>query len=103
MPPPAGHFETTPRRICKSDSLYAIEIEGQRAELLPARTVLSMIGIAKAGGQCGGNGGIGGKGGAAYGGIGLNVLDIILQPHQYNNAANAAGGEGGDANGGPCH
>ncbi|MBV9061006.1 MAG: hypothetical protein JO296_18795 [Pseudonocardiales bacterium] len=86
-----------------SDSLHAIEIDGQHAELLPARTVLSTIGIAKAGGQCGGNGGVGGNGGKAAGGIGVNALNIILYPHQDNYAANAWGGAGGDANGGPCH
>ena len=85
-----------------SDSLSMIEIDGQRIELLPARTVLSTIGIAKAGGQCGGNGGVGGNGGDAYGGIGVQALNIILQPHQDNYAANAWGGAGGDANGAAC-
>ena len=87
------------------DALSFAEIDAQRVDLLPARTVLSLMGIAKSGGggQCGGNGGQGGNGGAAYGGIGVNLLDIVLQHDQYNSAANAKGGAGGDANGGPCH
>jgi hypothetical protein len=88
-----------------TDSLSVIEIDGQHAELLPARTVLSLIGIGKTGGKdhCGGNGGTGGDGGAAYGGIGVNALNIILYPHQDNYAANAWGGAGGNADGGPCY
>ncbi|HXT45039.1 MAG TPA: hypothetical protein VN748_13140 [Pseudonocardiaceae bacterium] len=86
------------------DALSFTEIDGQHVELLPARTVLSLTGsIAKTGGQCGGNGGVGGNGGDAYGGIGVNLLNIILQPHQLNSAANAYGGAGGSADGAPCH
>jgi len=86
------------------DALSFTEIDGQHVELLPARTVLSLTGsIAKTGGgQCGGNGGTGGNGGDAYGGVGVNALNIILQPHQFNEAANAYGGAGGSANGAPC-
>lgn len=86
-----------------SDALSFTEIDGQHVELLPARTVLSMTGFVKTGGQCGGNGGTGGNGGDAYGGIGVNALNIILQHHQYNDAANAFGGDGGSADGGACH
>ena len=87
-----------------SDALSFAEIDAQRVDLLPARTVLSLMGIAKSGGgQCGGNGGVGGNGGAAYGGIGVQALNIILQHDQENFAANAWGGNGGDATGGPCH
>lgn len=82
-----------------SDVLSFIEISGQHVELLPARTVLSMIHM---GGQCGGNGGRGGNGGAGEGGIGLNVLNIDLVGDQTNSAANGYGGNGGDANGGKC-
>jgi hypothetical protein len=86
------------------DAISFSEIEGQHVEMLPARTVLSLTGgIVKANGQCGGNGGHGGDGGDAYGGIGVNLLNIILQPHQVNEAANAYGGQGGNADGGACH
>jgi hypothetical protein len=88
-----------------SDSLSVSEIDVQYAELLPARTVLSLVGVAKTDGsfQCGGNGGHGGNGGDARGGIGVNALNIILYPEQYNFAGNAFGGAGGSADGGPCH
>jgi hypothetical protein len=88
-----------------SDGLSFTEIDAQRVELLPARTVLSLTGTVKTGGgfQCGGNGGVGGNGGSATGGIGVNALNIILQHDQYNLAGNAYGGNGGSANGGPCH
>jgi hypothetical protein len=87
-----------------SDALSFTEIDGQHIELLPARTVLSLIGI-KTGGKehCGGDGGTGGNGGAAYGGIGVQALNIILQHQQDNFAANAWGGAGGNADGGPCY
>lgn len=85
------------------DALSFTEIDGQRIELLPARTALSLAGIAKAGGQCGGNGGTGGNGGNGTGGIGVNLLNIILQHAQYNDAANGFGGAGGNADGGNCH
>jgi hypothetical protein len=87
-----------------SDALSFTEIDGQHVELLPARTVLSLAGIAKTGGGvCGGSGGVGGNGGDAYGGIGVNALNIILQHDQFNEAANAYGGQGGSADGGKCH
>lgn len=71
------------------DSLSSIEIDGQHAELLPARTVLSMIN--KAHGSC-----HAGHGGNAYGGIGVNLLNLNLLGHdQINSAANAIGGAGG--------
>jgi hypothetical protein len=86
------------------DALSFTEIDGQRVELLPARTVLSLTGsIVKAGGQCGGNGGTGGNGGDGTGGIGVNLLNIILQHKQDNYAANGFGGAGGSADGGSCH
>lgn len=84
-----------------SDALSFAEIDGQHVELLPARTVLSMI--KATGGQCGGNGGTGGNGGEGEGGIGVNALNIVLPDEQYNYAANGYGGNGGDANGGVCH
>jgi len=85
------------------DALSFTEIDGQSAELLPSRTVLSLAGIAKTNGQCGGHGGTGGNGGNGSGGIGVNLLNIVLQHAQYNDAANGYGGAGGDANGGTCH
>ena len=72
-----------------SDSLSFIEIDGQHAELLPARTVLSMI--TKAGGGC-----HAGNGGDAYGGIGINLLNLDLLGDQTNSAGNATGGAGGN-------
>ena len=81
-----------------SDALSFAEIDGQHAELLPARTVMSML---HAGGGCrGGNGGIGGNGGEGRGGVGINLLDITLTGDQKNEAANGYGGHGGEANGG---
>jgi hypothetical protein len=85
-----------------SDSFSFTEIDGQHVELLPARTVLSMINVRGGGGHCGGDGGRGGDGGNAYGGIGINLLDINLIGDQTNSAANAYGGHGGSANGGKC-
>lgn len=77
-----------------SDSLSFIEIDGQHAELLPARTVLSMINKAHGGCQAG-------NGGDAYGGIGINLLNInglLGHGDQTNSAANAYGGNGGSCN-----
>jgi hypothetical protein len=73
-----------------SDSFSFIELDDQRVELLPARTVLSTI--YKAGGGC-----HAGNGGAAYGGIGVIVdLDLLTSGgHDVNNAGNAYGGPGG--------
>ena len=84
------------------DALSFTEIDGQHVELLPSRTVLSLFSTG-GGGVCGGTGGTGGNGGDAYGGIGVNALNIILQHDQYNDAANAFGGNGGSADGGACH
>jgi hypothetical protein len=84
------------------DALSFGEIEDQDVELLPARTVLSMIRV-KSGGACvGGHGGTGGNGGEGEGGIGINALNIILFDEQHNEAANGYGGAGGNANGGHC-
>ncbi|HET9254385.1 MAG TPA: hypothetical protein VFO16_04170 [Pseudonocardiaceae bacterium] len=80
-----------------SDALSFVEIDGQHAELLPARTVMSLV---HTGGCNGGKGGTGGNGGDGRGGVGINLLDITLTGDQYNNAANGQGGNGGNANGG---
>ena len=87
------------------DALSFAEIEAQDVELLPARTVLSMMSaIGKSGGVCvGGPGGHGGNGGAGEGGLGVNALNIILFDEQHNDAANGYGGAGGSANGGNCY
>jgi hypothetical protein len=86
------------------DALSFGEIEDQRVELLPARTVLSMIRVKSGGGVCvGGAGGTGGNGGDGSGGLGVNALNIILFDEQHNEAANGTGGNGGSANGGHCY
>jgi hypothetical protein len=71
-----------------SDYFSFAEIDGQRVELLPARTVLSMINKA-GGGNC--------RGGDAYGGIGIGVVLDLLSTggHAPINAGNAYGGPGG--------
>ena len=85
------------------DALSFGEIEDQQVELLPARTVLSMIRVKSGGGVCvGGAGGTGGNGGEGEGGLGVNLLNIILFDEQHNEAANGYGGNGGSANGGHC-
>lgn len=83
-----------------SDFFSFTEINGQHVELLPARTVLSMVSM---NGQCGGNGGHGGNGGDGEGGLGINLLNIDLIGDQTNSAANGYGGNGGSANGGACN
>jgi hypothetical protein len=72
-----------------SDYFSFAEIDGQRVELLPARTVLSMINKAGGGGNC--------RGGDAYGGIGIGVVLDLLSTggHAPINAGNAYGGPGG--------
>jgi hypothetical protein len=84
-----------------SDALSFVEIDGQHVELLPARTVMSLLhtGGGENSGR-GGNGGHGGNGGQGRGGIGLNVLNIDLFGDQTNSAGDGVGGAGGDANGG---
>ncbi|HXT44428.1 MAG TPA: hypothetical protein VN748_09980 [Pseudonocardiaceae bacterium] len=84
-----------------SDALSFVEINGQHVELLPARTVMSLLhtGGGSDSGR-GGNGGTGGNGGQGRGGIGLNVLNIDLFGDQTNSAGDGVGGAGGSANGG---
>jgi len=81
-----------------SDALSFAEIEGQQVELLPARTVMSLVSAHGAG--RGGNAGAGGPGGKGRGGIGINLLNINLLGDQDNTAGNGVGGPGGDADGG---
>lgn len=94
-----------------TDTLSFAEIDGQHVELLPARTVLSLVSTCGCGGGHGyggggnagdgGNGGIGGNGGDGRGGLGVNLLNINLFGDQTNSAGNGVGGAGGSANGGP--
>jgi hypothetical protein len=71
-----------------SESLSFAEIEGQHVELLPARTVLSLMFTTPHGGN----------GGAGYGGIGINQGNGALNGAHQTNVA--GGGFGGDAHGG---
>jgi hypothetical protein len=82
-----------------SDALSFAEIDSQRVELLPARTVLSLFNT-MGGSDRGGNGGTGGAGGQGRGGIGVNLLNIDLFGDQTNSAGDGVGGAGGHANGG---
>ena len=79
-----------------SDALSFAEIDGQHVELLPARTVLSLVAMGKGGGD----GGAGGPGGNGRGGIGVNLLNINVLGDQANSAGDGVGGPGGSANGG---
>ncbi|MDQ2882337.1 MAG: hypothetical protein M3Y48_14305 [Actinomycetota bacterium] len=84
-----------------SDALSFAEIDGQHAELLPARTVMSMF--STWGGCEAGNGGTGGAGGSAQGGLGINVLSGIgILGTGIASAGDATGGAGGSADGGSC-
>ncbi|MDQ4102676.1 MAG: hypothetical protein M3186_02765 [Actinomycetota bacterium] len=71
-----------------SDTVSPTELDGQHAELLPARTVLSMF-------STGSDGGVGGNGENAVGKLGVNVLGVPLIP----GGGNATGGAGQSANG----
>jgi hypothetical protein len=75
-----GHL----RRIGMFETLTLAEIHRQHAELLPARTVLSLFSTQG-----------GGAGDRGSGGIGLNVLDIDVLGDQANSAADGAGGLAG--------
>ncbi len=80
------------RRICMSDALSFVEIDGQHVELLPARTVMSMFALE-------GDGGTGGAGGNAQGGVGVNVLSGLgVLGTGSASGGDAAGGNGGSAN-----
>ncbi len=81
-----------------SAALGFAELDEQRAELLPHRTVLSMVtGI---GGGRGGEGGLGGPGGVGRGGLGANLININLFGDQTNPAGTGYGGVGGAGTGG---
>lgn len=91
-----------------SDALSFAEIDGQHVELLPARTVLSMVSTpAGPKGGDAGNGGPGGKGGPAgtggVGGAGTGKAAIfgnwfyVEDGNVYNQATGGEGGVGGAA------
>jgi hypothetical protein len=80
-----------------SDTLNFAELEAQHVELLPARTVLSLIsGVGK---PQGGNPGTVGNGGTCTPGIGFN-FPLGMDPHQHNSAGECHPGAGGSADGG---
>ena len=70
-----------------SDAVTFAELDEQRVELLPARTVMSMITMRPHG--------HGGDGGNGTGGLGLNILNINALGHQTNTAGTGIGGDGG--------
>lgn len=99
-----------------SDAMSFAELDGQHVELLPSRTVLSLVGMVgdangaggtggtDSGNNTGGAGGTGGHGGDATGGTGIIFFPINAGPgHQANSAGNAVGGNGGNANGGAAN
>jgi hypothetical protein len=85
-----------------SDALNCVEIDEQNVELLPARTVLSMISLQDPAGGNAGNGGQGGTGGTG----GANEGKAFYLYPAFSNEGNVTslltGGLGGDttANGG---
>ena len=82
-----------------SDAVSFAEIDGQHAELLPARTVMSVFSTGGSTGR-GGNGGGGGKGGVGRGGLGINLINLNLFGDQTNSAGDGVGGAGGSSLGG---
>jgi hypothetical protein len=80
-----------------SDALSFAELDGQRVELLPSRTVMSLF--SAAGGR-GGNAGVGAPGGVGRGGLGLNLINANVLGDQTNLAGSGVGGQGGGATGG---
>ncbi len=72
-----------------SDALSFVEIDGQHVELLPARTVMSLVHLGGENGGRGGNAGHAGNGGAGRGGIGVNLLNIDLFGDQTNSNGGA--------------
>jgi hypothetical protein len=83
-----------------SDALSFVEIDAQHVELLPARTVMSLLRTGGENGGRGGNGGHAGAGGKGHGGLGINLLNIDLFGDQTNSAGDGIGGDGGSADGG---
>ncbi|HEX4103552.1 MAG: hypothetical protein WAN20_07740 [Pseudonocardiaceae bacterium] len=81
-----------------SDALSLAELDGQRVELLPSRTVLSLFSVGGPG--RGGNGGLGAPGGVGRGGLGANLINANVLGDQTNLAGTGVGGDGGGATGG---
>lgn len=80
-----------------SDALSFAEFHDQHAELLPPRTVLSLLstGLGE-----GGDGGHAGAGGPGRGGlVGLNGVNIDALSGGFNSAADGVGSAGGSAHG----
>src|SRR6476646_7879880 len=89
-----GPLRSLSRRICMSDALSFVEIDGQHVELLPARTVMSTFSMH----EC-----EAGNGGSAQGGLGINLLSGIgILGTGIASAGDATGGNGGSADGGDC-
>jgi hypothetical protein len=80
-----------------SDALSLAELDGQRVELLPSRTLLSLFSAAAG---RGGNGGLGAPGGVGRGGLGLNLINANVLGDQTNLTGSGVGGQGGGATGG---
>lgn len=80
-----------------SDALSFVEIDGQHVELLPARTVLSLLSAGAPKGGDAGNGGPGGTGGASDGKAEFLHNWIYVEGDMYNTLT---GSEGGSADGG---
>jgi hypothetical protein len=86
-----------------SDALSFTETDGQHAELLPARTVLSMFSAGGPRGGDAGNGGPGGTGGQGGYGEGKVWFDhnwFYTEGDVYNTVTGGSGGTGGSADGG---
>lgn len=85
-----------------SDVVSFVEINGQYVELLPARTVLSMISLEGPRGGDAGNGGQGGTGGIGGAGQGKAFFGYPVFYTVGNVTNTLTGGEGGatSANGG---
>lgn len=83
-----------------SAALSVTEVDEQRVELLPARTVLSLFSAGGGAGR-GGEGGLGGPGGQGRGGLGANLINVNLFGDQTNPAGTGYGGVGGAGDGGP--
>ena len=84
-----------------SDALSLADLDVQRAELLPRRTLMSMFNTIGVGGGRGGEGGVGGRGGVGRGGIGANLINVNLLGDQTNAAGSGYGGAGGATIGPP--
>ncbi|MDQ2883774.1 MAG: hypothetical protein M3Y48_22120 [Actinomycetota bacterium] len=81
-----------------SDTLSFAELEAQQVELLPARTVLSLISLAKKPGPgANGSGAGGGMGGGAIQGLHFGEPNHF-SGNSIHSGGTATGGAGGNAN-----